>query len=108
MSLAFAFVVIAIADVYVFKDFFEVIIFLYFYIDLDINAAPIFPYCPKNICRPKEPLLLSMTPTAFLTMMFSFPSLRESLDLSEAAAIVVLHCHLLQSFPISFACSDHE
>ena len=67
-----------ISVVSIFKVVFEVIAFLDFYLDLDLNAAPIFPDGPKNFCNQEEPLSLPMTSTAELvttlvTMMFSLP-----------------------------------
>ena len=89
MSLVFSFIVIVINIIYVFKFFFEVIIFLNFAPDLDVNAAPIFPDHSNNFCVPKDLLLSLMMSKKLLTMMFSFPLLWVDLDMGEAAAISV-------------------
>ena len=58
MSLIFAVVAIGITVIYNFSVFFEVVVFLYFDLDLDIYTAPIFPDCPKNLFGPKYPFVI--------------------------------------------------
>ena len=67
MYILFMFVVVVISGVAVFNVVFEVIIFLDFNSDVNIDAAPIFPDCPNNFCDPEEPLLSLMTPMTLLT-----------------------------------------
>ena len=54
MPLTLAVVIVFIAVVAVFKVVFEVIVFLNFDFDLDVNAAPIFPDCLENFCDRKS------------------------------------------------------
>ena len=59
-------VIVVMYVIVVFKFAFEFVIFLNFYLYLNVDAAPIFPERPENFCDPKDPLLLPMISTTVL------------------------------------------
>ena len=100
VSIAFAVVIIFFTVVVVFIVVFEVVVFLDFDLDLNLNAAPIFPDHLNNFCDPEEPLSSPMTSTTLLTtmlltIMFSFQYLQAYLSSERLrqSLSIVNHCH---------------
>ena len=99
MSLVFSVVVVIISVVSIFNVIFELIVFLNFDLDLDleINVVTIFLDHSNKLCNLEEMLLLPMMSTAVLKMllmiMFYFLLPRAVSDSTEAMEISVCKFH---------------